>query len=1385
MLKNILTFLLFLFIFSISVSAIPDGNYFDEINATISTTTFNELVQMNYTNVTLSTANCTEGRLYMNTTLLGLGVDSSNTSAIAGQQWCSLFTTIPSPVTNQNISFVHNNNTQVQMIQNFSDIDYERFDNTAMFGTYNTTRWVEATSATFQQLNSGLNITPTGGIQGWGENMAGLKTTADIPIFGGTIMEATYNSTLVEGNALAVVSDTEQAYWRFVTGGSYFNFCYYGTDHCSDSLNTSSGLLNKWVSVRINFTSTTNAVGRQVDLQGGIISSGIERTTTNLTGSHILFGSDATGVNMLAGWWKKWTNSSQLANKTSGFNFTSSPSTPVYSQPISLSTLVSLHNVTIFPTIPYSSDQLNCTATPVGSYLSYNISFTWYRNGIANSTYDYMTNNSINGTATGTGLNVSGLVEGDKWRCSARAWNLTYSEWLNSSELTVSLFSFGNITNFYGYNFNNSANIANLSFNYSSTSNASIGFSIPKTWRIINATVNLTAYNNTFNATNLNYSPSNSVGWTSGSGSDYDGQPPYWGNPATYATLDNSGCATSSVTSNYSISPVINTSFSLFFIAQFAGTPKTPKVQAQNWKTGVNDIIWSCSGGTCLAGQNNWSVLDIDWKYIRGYGNGSTEGSAGGNNPIGLVQITHFPDGCSIIYLADQFINGTLGSLSKQPANLTLKILSNLINSFTQNNEFNNSQIANLNATQINNFLVSCTADANGNCTIPLDFHSDTQGIVQLNNLNLTYRLPIPTAVQGTATVGNPVNWSVASGGQGRGNCNYTDLPAEQQNITVATNTGAGVAITSNTSTSVLFSCDFDAFSFYTVNYSTPKVSQTGFIQDTASANQSNLTKQYIYNQINNTASVTYSNVQFTCSSGFTCLRSSPISSLVFNTPLNITATGDVLSETSLANYTQNTSLQTQANRTTYKKLALHVNSSSDISFTGINTSYYGFTGWTCLFSPTISVSNTNYTNESFSLCQANNTITATEKNVTFDTRFDNYLNTSSYPSNWTYFNSSQQFNNTNTINYSTVAWNISDWVTNADADYIQNYSYNNISTIQGNATTANITNATYRLKSEGGTDIIDINSGGIFEKHVQFNISSRVSGIKGRMNLSTSYTSYALRVYCYSDSRWKNTMLNIELQECFSNWTTALFNTSFASDYSYVNFTVPFYQSAQIFDASSSTASYVPPVASTGGGGGGGGSGGATIQFSLSPSTIIDTVPQFTRRTYKISISNDGDSEIEVSATIEEQYPFVKVQPVSVKIPSKTNKTVEVLITPTLTNSKGRVIFEAKDTKTGSLLKKDLTFDITISSASVASIFSFNTIKKDILLYFMISATLVVAGLALNKGNLPFSEEPVVNGFPSIAPPKFDKESKMAGLALMTIGALGIIGLLLIAFVL
>lgn len=114
------------------------------------------------------------------------------------------------------------------------------------------------------------------------------------------------------------------------------------------------------------------------------------------------------------------------------------PVTVYYTLP---NTAPSITTPTISPSPAYSSSQLNCSTTPTDAEQStLNVSFTWYKNNIQDTSQDTTLSCTSGETCyTDTLVPSSSLTKNDNWVCSARAYDGSlYSYWSNSSSLTIS-----------------------------------------------------------------------------------------------------------------------------------------------------------------------------------------------------------------------------------------------------------------------------------------------------------------------------------------------------------------------------------------------------------------------------------------------------------------------------------------------------------------------------------------------------------------------------------------------------------------------------------------------------------------------------------------------------------------------------------------------------------------------------------------------------------------------------------------------------------------------------------------------------------------------------------------------------------------------------------
>ena len=86
-----------------------------------------------------------------------------------------------------------------------------------------------------------------------------------------------------------------------------------------------------------------------------------------------------------------------------------------------------------------------------------------------------------------------------------------------------------------------------------------------------------------------------------------------------------------------------------------------------------------------------------------------------------------------------QVYNWSISTGSWYPSNVSLQV-GNTPNIFNQTGNFTTTNTTSDFSSSINSFLSTCTADINGNCQVPLLFHSDTAGILNLFNMEIEWR---------------------------------------------------------------------------------------------------------------------------------------------------------------------------------------------------------------------------------------------------------------------------------------------------------------------------------------------------------------------------------------------------------------------------------------------------------------------------------------------------------------------------------------------------------------------------------------------------------------------------------------------------------------------
>ena len=157
--------------------------------------------------------------------------------------------------------------------------------------------------------------------------------------------------------------------------------------------------------------------------------------------------------------------------------------------------------------------------------------------------------------------------------------------------------------------------------------------------------------------------------------------------------------------------------------------------------TGWNTVSISSCTPTSLTLNSGTYWFAWQWDSVNS-GPSYTTGNSGDGNYIAQTYGT-FPStwsgGTSSSEKWSVYANYTL---SYNASNVALNLGNTGVNDWSmsgQLNSTNSPQTANLNITKLNQYLSTCTADAQGYCTVPINVTSDTAGIVQLNALNIQY----------------------------------------------------------------------------------------------------------------------------------------------------------------------------------------------------------------------------------------------------------------------------------------------------------------------------------------------------------------------------------------------------------------------------------------------------------------------------------------------------------------------------------------------------------------------------------------------------------------------------------------------------------------------
>jgi len=243
----------------------------------------------------------------------------------------------------------------------------------------------------------------------------------------------------------------------------------------------------------------------------------------------------------------------------------------------------------------------------------------------------------------------------------------------------------------------------NLTF--TGSQNQTVYISLPKYSTILGAKLNLSGYNGTYiYQESANSSYCNNTPW-------YPPQPctnAYDGNWNTYAVIG--GTNVGYVYENYT-KPTNSTSALLI-----------------QYKGGESPILSNNSIPTSCWNYNN-SIL-----MIRLFSNGSSPISNGIDCYNGSWVNVYTLSGLTAIYE-----DGIFWSLNIYPTNPFLDVSNDGDTEWSYSGEFNqtNNRTSDF-SSEMNNYLWNCFP-INGSCLVPLVLHSDTAGILQISDINVTY----------------------------------------------------------------------------------------------------------------------------------------------------------------------------------------------------------------------------------------------------------------------------------------------------------------------------------------------------------------------------------------------------------------------------------------------------------------------------------------------------------------------------------------------------------------------------------------------------------------------------------------------------------------------
>ena len=86
------------------------------------------------------------------------------------------------------------------------------------------------------------------------------------------------------------------------------------------------------------------------------------------------------------------------------------------------------------------------------------------------------------------------------------------------------------------------------------------------------------------------------------------------------------------------------------------------------------------------------------------------------------------------------FLNGS-SYMNKFTRNPSLDIGGNGVKEWSYPSRFQTVELVSNFSREINEYLITCSQNAEGNCLVPLVFHSDSSGIIKISNISIIHNM--------------------------------------------------------------------------------------------------------------------------------------------------------------------------------------------------------------------------------------------------------------------------------------------------------------------------------------------------------------------------------------------------------------------------------------------------------------------------------------------------------------------------------------------------------------------------------------------------------------------------------------------------------------------